>query len=201
MKNTRPVVAAFDFDGTITRRDTFVEFIRFAHGAPRCFAGFLVFLPLLAAMKLKLLPNHKVKRRVFSFFFKGMKLEVFNGLCDAFARGGTACNARVLGKIAAHTRAGDRKVVVSASIENWVRPFAEKLGMDGVLCTRVEVGRDGRLTGRFDGPNCHGREKVVRLLEAFPNRSDYHLVAYGDSAGDRELIAFADEGVWVRRLE
>ena len=84
----------------------------------------------------------------------------------------------------------DRQVViVSASIDNWVLPFFPHVC---VLGTQVEVAHD-RLTGRFLTPNCYGSEKVRRLLQRFPDRQQYRLTAYGDSRGDREMLAFADE--------
>ena len=78
---------------------------------------------------------------------------------------------------------------MSASIDNWVKPFLPGVT---VLGTQVEV-VDGHLTGRFSTPNCYGQEKVNRILERFPDRHSYHLTAYGDSRGDKEMLAFADE--------
>ena len=80
-------------------------------------------------------------------------------------------------------------VIVSASIDNWVQPFCPQVT---VLGTQIEV-IDGRLTGRFLTNNCYGQEKVNRLLTLYPDRSTYHLIAYGDSRGDQQLLAFADE--------
>ena len=80
-------------------------------------------------------------------------------------------------------------LIVSASIDNWVMPFFPSVQVMG---TQIEV-NDGRLTGRFLTRNCYGQEKVNRILECYPHREDYHLTAYGDSRGDQELLAFADE--------
>ena len=80
-------------------------------------------------------------------------------------------------------------LIVSASIDLWVESFFPGIH---VLGTQVEV-EQGRLTGRFLTPNCYGQEKVNRILEEYPDRKSYHLTAYGDSRGDRELLAFADE--------
>ena len=79
-------------------------------------------------------------------------------------------------------------VIISASIDNWVQPFFPSVK---VLGTQVEV-KDGCLTGRFLTKNCYGQEKVNRLLAVCPDRETYHLTAYGDSRGDKELLAFAD---------
>lgn len=94
--------------------------------------------------------------------------------------------------IAQAQQEGAEVVIISASIDNWVQPFFPSVK---VLGTQVEV-RDGRLTGRFLSSNCFGQEKVNRLLTVYPQRSDYHLTAYGDSKGDRELLAFADESYY-----
>ena len=80
-------------------------------------------------------------------------------------------------------------LIVSASIDNWVQPFFPQVK---VLGTQIEV-KDGCLTGRFLTKNCYGQEKVNRILALYPDRSDYYLAAYGDSRGDKELLAFADE--------
>lgn len=78
-------VYAFDFDGTLTTKDTLLEFIRFARGNTAFLFGFLLFSPLLVLMKLKLYPNWKTKQRVFSWFFKGMLIDDFKHLCTEFA--------------------------------------------------------------------------------------------------------------------
>ena len=80
-------------------------------------------------------------------------------------------------------------LILSASIDNWVQPFFTDVK---VLGTQIEV-IDGELTGRFLTKNCYGQEKVSRILTLFPDRKDYHLTAFGDSRGDKEMLAFADE--------
>ena len=183
-------IYAFDFDGTLTTRDTLLEFIRFACGAPRFLLGFLLHAPLLVLMKLRLYDNGKAKQRVFSWFFKGMPIEAFDALCQDFAHTHRHLLrpdvVRVLEQALAE---GSEVLIVSASIDNWVQPFFPSVT---VLGTQIEVA-DGRLTGRFLTPNCYGQEKVRRILALHPDRSDYHLTAYGDSRGDREMLAFADE--------
>lgn len=187
-------VYAFDFDGTLTTRDTLIAFIRYACGTPRFLFGFLLHAPLLVLMKLRLYSNGKAKQHVFSWFFKGMTIETFDTLCQDFARTHRHLlrpqTVRILEQALAE---GAEVLIVSASIDNWVQPFFPSVT---VLGTQVEV-IDGRLTGRFLTPNCYGQEKVPRILAIHPDRSAYHLTAYGDSRGDRELLAFADEAHMV----
>jgi HAD superfamily hydrolase (TIGR01490 family) len=189
----KPAIAAFDFDGTITTKDTFVEIIKFSKGKWHCYAGFLLFSPLLIAYKLKFYPNWKIKQQIFSFFFKGIKLADFDKLCNNFClQKQNIIRQKAKKAIEEHLQNGAQLIIISASIENWVRPFAEKLGISIVLCTTVETNNEQCLTGKFVSKNCYGQEKVNRLLQQFPNRNDYYLVAYGDSSGDRELLDFAD---------
>jgi HAD superfamily hydrolase (TIGR01490 family) len=187
-------VAAFDFDGTITRRDTLIEFIRFARGDMRFLLGFLLYSPLLVAFKLKLYPNWKAKQRIFTHFFGGMAYADFQRLCEDFFRekGRALVYQEAESCIRRHLAEGDEVVIISASVEDWVRPFAKAMGVKRLLATRLELTAEGRLTGRFATANCYGAEKVQRLRTLFPSRDEITLTAYGDSRGDKELLAYAD---------
>lgn len=191
-------IYAFDFDGTLTTKDTLLEFIRFAKGSGQMFCGFLLFSPLLLLMKLHLYPNWKAKQQLFSYFFKGMNIDDFNALCMRFAEQ----NKHLL------RPAGIEKVrqaieeeqatvlIISASIDNWVRPFFDEIDKKiQVLGTQIEI-KGGRLTGRFTTKNCYGQEKVNRLTALYPHREAYELIAFGDSRGDKELLDFADKSFY-----
>ena len=181
---------AFDFDGTLTTRDTLIAFIRYACGTPRFLLGFLLHAPLLVLMKLRLYSNGKAKQRLFSWFFRGMPIETFDALCQSFASTHRHLRSPETVRLLQQALSeGSEVLVVSASIDNWVQPFFPAVT---VLGTQIEV-IDGRLSGRFLTPNCYGQEKVRRILALHPDRSAYRITAYGDSRGDRELLAFADE--------
>ena len=183
-------VYAFDFDGTLTTKDTLLEFIRYAKGSSSFWLGFLFHIHLLILMKLGFYPNWKAKQKVFAHFFKGMTIEDFDAICQDFAA--SSKHLLRLKGIEAVNKAiseGSKVLIISASIDNWVQPFFPKVK---VLGTKIEV-ENGVLTGRFLTKNCYGEEKVNRLKAIYPNRHDYHLTAFGDSRGDKELLAFADE--------
>lgn len=188
-------VYAFDFDGTVTTKDTLLAIIRYAKGDGRMLMGALLYAPMLLLMVLRLYPNWKAKQRVFAHFFKGMEIDEFNNLCQRFA----ADNQHLLrpGAVKVINQAvgeGSDIVVISASIENWVRPFFEQRWGDKVRieCTRIDV-RHETVTGKFLTKNCYGREKLKRLQRAFPNRTSYELIAFGDSRGDKQLLEYADK--------
>jgi HAD superfamily hydrolase (TIGR01490 family) len=193
----KKIVYAFDFDGTLTTKDTLLEFIRFACGGKRLFWGLVLFSPLLVLMKLKLYPNWKAKQQFFSYFFKGMEIDHFDALCQRFA---TECadlmrpNGKAVIKKA--LAEGASVIIVSASIDNWVRPFFADYGDKVVVaCTRIDVRHD-HVTGKFLTKNCYGREKVKRIDRAFPHRSTYELIAFGDSMGDKQMMDYADKSYY-----
>lgn len=190
----KPRVYVFDFDGTLTRRDSLLAFIKFSKGRWRLLAALLHFSPQLVLMRLGLYSNNRAKQRLFSYLYKGEDIEAFNRSCRDFAR---ACGETLLrpqGRAAVETAlaCGCRVFIVSASIDNWVRPFFGENRLLTVLGTQIEVA-NGKVTGRFLTPNCYGAEKVRRLEAALPRREDYYLTAYGDSRGDREMLNYADE--------
>ena len=196
-------IFVFDFDGTLTYTDTLLAFIRFACGPVRMCMGFALYAPLLVLMKLKLYPNYKAKQKVFAHFFRGMTLTHFDALCTAFAQQGEHLLRPAARNFINTVRSeAYAMAIVSASIDNWVRPFAELyLQSDNaqdksqgnvqdntkdnkplspiiVLGTKVEVDAAGCLTGRFATPNCYGPEKVRRIEAVWPHREQYDAVSY-----------------------
>lgn len=194
-----PTVAAFDVDGTITTRDCVVPFMR-------RIAGARLIVPRLGFRPDRLLPvlvgrdRDKLKALAAAAAFRGRR---YDDLCAAGTTFAEMVHERwlrgdTLETLQHHREQGDRTVLVSASFEVYLRPLASLLGVDDVLATRLDVS-DGIATGALDGPNCRGPEKVTRLHEWLGDRSAVRVVAYGDSAGDREMLADADEAHWVTR--
>ncbi len=186
---------AFDFDGTITTKDTFIAFIRFVKGDLRTFLGLLLYAPILIMMKLKLYPNWKAKQQLFTYFFKGMNIKEFKLKCNEFARHNkTLIRPLALIEIQKALKEGEKVIIITASIDMWVRPFFSELDKDiRIIGTKIEE-KEGKVTGHFITRNCYGAEKVNRLKEIMPNRNSYELISYGDSRGDKELLEYADKG-------
>ena len=137
----------FDFDGTLTTSDTLLEFIKYAKGRGRFLMVFLMYSPLLVMMKLHLYPNWKAKQQIFAHLFAGMRIEKFDALCRGFAEENQHL-LRPKGITLVHEAlvAGAQVFIVSASIDNWVRPFFDIRNLKGVqvLGTQIEV-EDGKL--------------------------------------------------------
>ncbi|MDR0427788.1 MAG: haloacid dehalogenase-like hydrolase [Dysgonamonadaceae bacterium] len=183
-------IAVFDFDGTITQKDTLFEFLKFTHGW-RYYINLLILSPVLIAFKLKLIKNYRAKQILFSLFYKEWDIDTFNSFCADFASK-IKIRPKALDAIKKHSEKGDIIVIASASIENWIYPWSSEYNIDHVLATRIEV-IHGKITGKFFGKNCFGQEKVNRISEVFPTRTNYYLTAYGDSRGDKELLEYANE--------
>jgi len=192
-------IAVFDFDGTITRKDTLIEFIRFAKGSAALYLGLLLHLPWLILMKLHLYDNSKTKERVFAWFFRGMPIDQFNKLGHDFylSQIKKLLYSDARQQILNHHQKGDLVVILSASIENWVQPFAFALQAEVLLGTQIEI-INTKLTGKFSTPNCYGAEKVRRLKEWLCQNEikNPYIIAYGDSRGDKELLQFANESYY-----
>jgi phosphatidylglycerophosphatase C len=188
-------VYVFDFDGTLTTHDSLLAFIRYAKGTWQFVFGFLLYSPLLLLMKLHLYNNGRMKERIFSYFFSGMNINDFDNLCDAFARDcRNLIRLKAIEYINLKVEEDAQVMIVSASIDNWVKPFTAYFNKPiTIVGTCVEV-KDNRLTGRFTTRNCYGMEKVERIKALLPSRESYELIAFGDSRGDKEMLKEADKG-------
>ena len=193
-------VAAFDFDGTITRHDTLVPFLQRSAGRARTARALLALSVRVTASMAGVGSRDAAKEELLRRLLAGEAVAALEEVAEAFADHVVAHRLRpeTLEHVERHRAAGHELVVVSASPELYVAPVARRLRFAAALGTRLEVGPDGRLTGRLVGQNCRGPEKVRRLTEWLSDDT-CAVVAYGDSRGDRELLALAgEEGVRMR---
>lgn len=195
----RPV-AAFDFDGTLTRADSLYPFLCRVVGRPRLAAAALADLPRIALAAVGRGDRDAAKARLFRRVLEGRDAEAIRSHGAAHAANLVAHEIRpeLRDRIAWHRSEGHELVIVSASLDVYLDVVGPELGFDHVVCTRLEV-VDGRLTGAMLGGNCRGPAKVERLRAAVPDVDSRELWAYGDSAGDRELLAAAQHPVKVTR--
>jgi len=187
-------IAAFDFDGTLTNKDTLIAFIKHTHKPVGRALNFLLVSPFLLLYKAGLMNNGKAKQKLFSVFYKNWAIEKFEYYCETFKPViDNHIRYAVYQKMKNHIYCRHNVLVVSASIENWIIPWAKKEGIETVIATKIAVSPQGVLTGHFLTPNCFGKEKERRILQMFPERAGYTMIAYGDSKGDTEMLAMADE--------
>lgn len=191
--NNKYTIAAFDFDDTITKKCTFVDIIIHAKGYTHFLLGMTSLLPDVVLYKLGLMSNYLVKKKMFTRFFAGIDKKEYNSFCEDYSLNkiDPILHHKAKEKIAWHKSQGHKLLIVTASMEEWIKPWALKNGFEDVLSTKPEIIND-KLTGDFKNKNCFGQEKVNRLKEKYPNREEYYLYAYGDSDGDKALLEYAD---------
>lgn len=193
----QPVVAVFDFDGTLTDRHTMWRFLRFVV-TPRVFWPALASLgPVLARRSDHLHGGSAAmaaRRSLVARFLTGMSSDVAAHHARRFVAGPLRGWIRpaALARLRWHQARGHRTVLVSNSFETYLVPWGQSVGFDDVLGTQLEV-VDGRLTGQIASADCVGPEKVRRLTERIGELDRFRIYAYGDSTGDRELLDSATQ--------
>ncbi len=201
-------VAAFDFDGTLTRGDSLLPFLAGALGWPRFAVALLKTLPWLAGHALGLVRNDVAKCKLFKAVWTGVPVATAQTWAARWAEHKLPGLLQdwTLRRLAWHQAAGHCCVIVSASPSIYLQAAADRLGLDGLVCTELDVA-GGRLTGAMRTPNCHGEQKVLRLnawlAERFSpaEREGLTLYAYGDTSGDRPMLAMADHAWYRGRYE
>lgn len=192
----RPGLAAFDFDGTLTRRDTLVPFLRGTRGTARVAYA-------LGRAALRARDRDALKVAAIGHLFRGMPADELDRRGRAYAATlPDLLRPEMVERLRWHGHERHAVVIVSASLGVYLRPLAEHLGIDAALAVELVRDGDGLLTGSVVGDlNTRGPEKVARLrawaAERFGPAATFELWAYGDSAGDEEMLALADHSTWV----
>jgi phosphatidylglycerophosphatase C len=185
-------LALIDFDGTITTKGIYPEFLRFAVPRGRKLAAGIVLSPLIAGYKCRVISEPAIRLVLSRAAFQGTDLASVRALGEQFVNDVLPGLIRpiALERIAWHKGRGDRVVVVSASLDAYLIPWCRALALD-LICTELEKS-EGRLTGRYQQGDCYGAEKVRRIRERLP-LADYEVIyAYGDTEDDRPMLDLAD---------
>ncbi len=82
-------------------------------------------------------------------------------------------------------------VIISASPTFVLEPICKELGIENLICSRVDV-----KTGKYTGLNCHGKEKVIRYREIFGNIAVDEF--YSDSKSDTPMAQIAEKPFLVK---
>lgn len=189
-------LALFDLDGTITQKDTLSDFIKFAVGKPVYYFGLFKLSYILIPYLLKFMPNYIAKEKLVTYFFKGWNANKFKKISEKYALNNLdrIIKPKAIEKIRWHQSQGHKVIIVSASMECWIKAWCDKNRIE-LISTRLEV-KNNIITGKFSTKNCYGIEKVNRIKELY-NLDEYmYIFAYGDSTGDKELLALANESFY-----
>jgi phosphatidylglycerophosphatase C len=188
-----PPLVAFDFDGTLTVRDSFTAFLKWRVSPTRHAIGMIRLVPAAVAYLFDR-NRGKIKAAAVREFLKGVSLEQLEREARAFAQSQAPRLFRpdALAVWRRWRAKGARLVIVTASPDVVVAPFARGIGADLLIGSRLALDPDDRVVGALLGSNCRGAEKVARLREHFGDNVAL-AAAYGDTSGDREMLAIAQE--------
>lgn len=185
-------IAFFDFDGTMTTRDSLFVFLKSFAGKKKFYLGILKNMHYLLGYLLGCISNTKAKERVVAYFLKGIQEEeLLQKSHSMLGELEGIIKKDALARIQWHQKRGDKVVIVSATFSCYLAPLAKKLGVE---CIATELGiNNGVITGEFATPNCYGIEKVKRIKEKYRLDIYKEIFAYGDSKGDKEMLEIASQ--------
>lgn len=203
-------IGLFDFDGTLVEGDSFIRFGIFAVGKAKFYTSVVMAIPWLIGWKAGMMSSSRAKEKLFGFLFRGMTKREFEDKGELFVSEITKMlQPEIYQELIRLRDAGREVVIASASVEEWIRPWAKTQGVDCVIGTQVEVDGEGRLTGRFSTPNCLGKEKAMRVREYLRKKlldgkletllgneeddlKDFEISAWGNLPDDKWMLEMAD---------
>lgn len=194
-------VAFFDFDGTLTRRDTFLPYLARLLGGPHLALRLLQTSPVLLGYLLGRVANDRAKETLLQACITGWSMQTLREAGVEYARTGLPALLRKEGmqRLDWHREQGHTCVLVSASLDLYLDPWVAGQGLDGLICSRLETDEQDRVSGRLEGDNCHGETKVKLIRQWLSGREVDTVYAYGDTRGDLPMLRMADLGYLWRR--
>ena len=186
-------IAFFDFDGTITKKDSFLEFLIYYFGYNKFLFSLIKNIKTIFFYKIRLLSNEEAKEKLTEYFFKDIDFDEFKENADYFSKNiiDTFLKQKAIKKLKYHKNNNDKIVIVSASFECYLKKWCEKNGFE-LVATKLEV-KNNKLSGKFLTKNCYGQEKVNRAKEKYNLDKFGDIFVYGDSKGDFEILKLAKE--------
>ncbi len=192
-------LALFDFDHTITVRDTYAGFLRRIATPQQLARAKWSVGPWLLGYRAKLLSAKAVRARVTHVGFAGRDADEIAAHGEPYARDTLSRLLRpeMMQQIEWHHAQGHTVVLVSASLDLYLRPWCAQHGLE-LICNRLEQ-HAGRLTGRYADGDC-GPHKVREIRARYDLTQFERIHAYGDSREDKPMLALAHERWYRGRL-
>jgi phosphatidylglycerophosphatase C len=183
----------FDFDHTLIKGDSFFYFLKHTQKRRKLILGTIKFTPRLVGKLFGLGDLDKLKESIFNFFFSGISEKQFNNYCLSFVPILQKLeNPETIGVIKSISKVEAIIVVASASVSNWILPWAKLHNINIVIATDVDC-LNGRLTGKFSTANCKGSEKKERIISRLDVNEYDKVVAFGNLPDDKYMFELADE--------
>ena len=189
-------IAFFDFDGTITSKRQFAGNCKISERQDYVLCRYVIQYALVHGASDKSHISQPVKGKNTFLFFSGTPENDFKEQCDLFAKSDLPGFIRkgAITEMDRLRKEGFEMVIVSASAENWIRGFADRQSVE-LIATRLEV-VNGLITGKLEGKNCSGGEKVIRIKERWDLTGFEEIYVYGDTPADKPMMALATQSFY-----
>ncbi len=184
-------IAIFDFDGTLTKGDSLFPFLKYCFGIEKVLLGFCLLSPFLIAYVFKIVSNDYAKRKVIRYFFKNKSISYIQSKAENFVERKISSMLRknILNRLRWHQQKGHKTILISASLDVYIKLIGQKYGFDLIEGTQLKV-NDNFYTGEIEGNNCFGKEKLNRLNKIFKDSlQKSETYGYGDGKGDAHFLA------------
>jgi HAD superfamily hydrolase (TIGR01490 family) len=193
LSSTTSTIAVFDFDNTITDRDSLLPFLFYVQGVWKTIYFLILLVPDFLRYMIGNISRQAIKEKILIRFIGGKSFTEVQAFGKQYAEGllDRYLKPEALKRLAWHQAQGDRCLLVSASLEFYLSPWAMRYGFEAVIASHLEVTSNGLVTGCLEGLNCWGSEKERRLLAYLGAVKPHQLYVYGDSRGDQEMLALA----------
>lgn len=193
-------IAIFDFDGTITTKDSFNGFIIYKFGKFQFVKAIIINSYYIIMYLLKQKTNAEMKSKLFNYFYKDCLYEDYKKDCLSFSKNKLKefIRPEMLEIIQNYKENKTKMIILTASFKEWIEPWAKKNGFETIIATKFEV-IDGIIKGTIEEKNsCHGKNKVNMLLNDYKNLDKYYIIAYGDSKSDLHFMNLSDEKYFIK---
>lgn len=195
---THKNLALFDFDGTLCKKDSFTGFIFYALSKRHIVKQGLKLLPWIQAYYLNVYPAHAMRPKLFYGMFKDTDYAEIQKIAEEYAQQLIQeLDPKFMQQLQLHQALGHDVVLVSASIDLYLKPLCQLLGID-LICTETEV-HESRLTGHYQSADCSRMEKKKRISLQYPIAEYASIYAYGNSEEDLEMFSLAQYTYMVGR--
>jgi phosphatidylglycerophosphatase C len=194
----KTTIAIFDFDETLTVKDSLIPFLCFLCGTWKTYLALFLLIPQFIKYLLNCATRQEMKEAILSKLIKGMDLSGVKeqGILFASKEIHKMLNPAMMARLRWHQAQGHLCYIASAGLELYIAPWGEQNQMVATLASKCAIDSSGKLTGQLQGLNCWGPEKVRRLQQLLHQREHYVIYAYGDSKGDHDLLTYADFPVY-----
>ena len=196
-------IVIFDFDNTITKEDSFNDFLKYTFGKKKFYLTMLKKCIKIMLYKTNLISNAKVKTDIFKAFYKNKKYETYQTDCENYVKNrlNDIINNNIKDIIVQYQNKKYEMVILSASFKEWIEPWAQSNGFNMVICSSFAIS-NGIINGKIEEKNsCYGENKLRMLLNYIPNidKEYSEIIAFGDSKSDKYYLNKATTAFLIKK--